>query len=288
MKQEAKAAYTKGKALMDRNDFAGAAEAFKKADELVPGAAPKYQVAVCLDRLGSAKEAIEAYRTFINSQPGEKYADRVVAAGKRIAELEKMLKTPVTLNITPAGLPGMVVKVDGNPVEGNSVELEAGKHMIEVSAPDHEPFSQEVDVAGEPLDLAVTLKPKEAMPPPPPPEEEDGSGTPGMGLRIAGYTTFGVAVAAGVVTGVFGVMALGSASDFKDAPSEQLADDTEQQGLIADVFLGVAGAAAVATGILLYFGYTADDGGDEMSAAVPKITPYAGPTGGGAGLSWKF
>lgn len=293
VKKDAKAAYVKGKALMSKGDYAAAAEQFEKADELVPGAAPKYQIAVCYDKLGDAAKAVAAYKNFISSNPGEKYADRVVAAGKRVAELEKQLVGKVTLVITPAALPGQAITVDGNPVEGTELELEPGEHTIIVTADGHTPVTQTVNVqAGEPLDVAVTLQPETAdVPPPPPPEEVDeGGSTPGMGLRVAGYVTFGVTVVGGVLTGVFGAMALSSASDFKDSPSNDLADDTENQALLADVFLGVTGAAAIATGLLLYFGYTADDdsGDTATNVLVPEIQPYGGPQGGGANLTWKF
>ena len=292
VKKDAKAAYVKGKALMSKGDYAGAAEQFEKADRLVPGAAPKYQIAVCYDKLGDVKKAVEAYKNFISSNPGKKYADRVVAAGQRVAELEKQLVGKVTLQITPAALPGQAITVDGNPVEGTELELEPGEHTIIVTADGHTPVTQTVNVkGGEPLDVPIALQPETAdVPPPPPPEDiDEGGSTPGMGLRVAGYVTFGVTVVGGVLTGVFGAMALSSASDFKETPNDELADDTESQALLADVFLGVTGAAAIATGILLYFGYTADDdAGDTANVLVPEIQPYGGPQGGGANLTWKF
>lgn len=294
VKKDAKAAYVKGKALMSKGDYAAAAEQFEKADDLVPGAAPKYQIAVCYDKLGDPQKAVDAYKNFISSNPGEKYADRVVAAGKRVAELEKQLVGKVKLVVTPAGLPGQAVTVDGNPVEGTELELEPGEHTIIVTADGHTPVTQTVNVqAGEPLDVPITLEPEQAaaVPPPPQPGEVDDDGsTPGMGLRVAGYVTFGVTIVGGVLTGVFGAMALSSASEFEESPSNDLADDTERQALLSDVFLGVTGAAAIATGLLLYFGYTADDdsGDTATNVMVPEFQPYGGPQGGGANLTWKF
>lgn len=293
VKKEAKNAYVKGKALMKKGDYAAAVEQFEEADSLVPGAAPKYQIAVCYDKLGDAAKAVKAYRNFISSNPGEKYADRVVAAGKRISELERQLVGKVSIKVNPPGLAGVAVTVDGNPAQGTELELEPGEHTVIVTAEGYETVTQTINVeAGEPLDVPVSLEPQVTnIPPPPPPDdviEDEGGSTPGMGLRIAGYTTFGITVVGGVLTGVFGAMALSSSSDFEETPTEELADDAESQALLADVFLGVTGAAAIATGILLYFGYTADDGGDEMSAAIPKIDPYGGPQGGGANLTWTF
>ena len=91
-KLQAKKAYLMGKKKMSAGDYASALEQFQKADELVPGAAPKYQIAVCFDKLGKAKEAVEAKlsnENFVN-----KAKPQVVAqARNRLAELSEQLKT---------------------------------------------------------------------------------------------------------------------------------------------------------------------------------------------------
>jgi hypothetical protein len=95
-------------------------------------------------------------------------------------------------------------------------------------------------------------------------------------------------VVGGVVSGVFGVMALGSASDFDATPTVELADDAESQALIADIFLGVGGALAIGGGILLYFGFTADGEEGDVASPVPQIIPVAGPETAGATATWRF
>src|SRR5262245_61760151 len=146
-KNEARKAYAAGKAKLSKGDYAGALEDFRTADRLVPGAAPKYQIAVCLDKLGNIDEAVAAYRTFIDSQPGEKYAAETVEAGKRISELEAQLEGKVKITVTPADAQATIT-VDGAPVEGTEISLKAGTHTVVVSAKGYQDATQTVEVKG--------------------------------------------------------------------------------------------------------------------------------------------
>ncbi|MCA9540372.1 MAG: tetratricopeptide repeat protein [Myxococcales bacterium] len=108
-------------------------------------------------------------------------------------------------------------------------------------------------------------------PPPPPPDDK--------GQRIAGWVTLGTGVALMGVGGAFGLMALGTQSDYDDAANDakkrqDLRDQGEQQALIADVAIGVGAAAAVTGAILLL---TAD-GPPEAPAKTDKAE--AAPAGG--------
>src|SRR5262245_15052912 len=55
-KEEAKKKYKEGQELFGKNDFAGALAAYKEADDLVPGAAPKHKIAVCLDKQNKVQD----------------------------------------------------------------------------------------------------------------------------------------------------------------------------------------------------------------------------------------
>lgn len=283
LQQEAKAAYGAGKKKMAGGDYAGALTDFQMADSKWPGAAPKYNIAVCYDKLGQHNEAVAAYRKFIDSKPGAKYADRVIAAGKRIAELETKLEGTVMLAISPPNAPGLAVKVDGAPAQGPELKIAPGPHTIEVTANGYAPFSQQVEVqGGAKIDLPVTLQP--AAKPDPVPQPSEGMSTAGI-LRITGFVSVGLAVVGGVLVAAFGVQALGNQSDFDATPTTELADDAESNALLADVFLGVAGAFGIAGAVLLGVGYTMDDG-DSDSAV--NVLPYAGPQGGGVVMTVDF
>ena len=130
VKDRAKAAFKEGKKMFAAGDYAGAVEKFKTADTLYPGAAPKFKIAECYDKLGRGEETVAAYRAFVNSNPSEKYAERVTLAGQRIAALEATLPATVTLGISPADAPGLVVTVDGVPVQGTEVKVSPGQHQV--------------------------------------------------------------------------------------------------------------------------------------------------------------
>ena len=291
-KQEARKSYASGKAKMAKGDHAGALEDFRNADRLVPGAAPKYQIAVCLDRLGKADEAVAAYRVFLESQPGDKYATEVADAGKRLAELEQQLIGKVKLNITPSGV-AATISVDGAPAQGPELSLKPGRHTIMVSAPGYQDATQEIEVkAGGTTDVTITLAPTVGPAPTPlpdPGDDDDEDEDDGQGLLIAGFVVLGVGVVAGVLTTIFGVQALNASNDFEATPTERLADDAEENALLSDVFLGVACGTAVIGIVLIAVGATqGGEDDEEEEEARPKIVPYASPHGGGAALTWTF
>ncbi|HZO12730.1 MAG TPA: PEGA domain-containing protein, partial [Polyangiaceae bacterium] len=273
-KQEARKAYAGGKAKMGKGDYAGALEDFRNADRLVPGAAPKYQIAVCLDRLGKAEEAVAAYRAFLDTPPGDKYVTEAADATKRVAELEQQLIGKVKLNITPAGA-AATITVDGAPAQGPELSLKPGRHTIIVSAPGYQDAKQEIEVkAGATADVTITLAPTVGPSPTPLPDpidddEEEGDG---QGLMIAGFVVLGVGVVAGVLTTIFGVQALNASNDFENNPTEKLADDAEKNALLSDVFLGIACGTAAIGIILIAVGATQGGDDDEEEARV-KFVP---------------
>lgn len=270
-KAQAKAAYKAGKAKMDAGNYAGAITDFQLADTSWPGAAPKYNIAFCLDKLGRNSEAVAAYRRFINSNPSAKYAPKVALANKRIAELEAAEKAKaqgkLVLNVNPP-VPGVTISVDGQPVAGTETDVPAGPHTVEASAPGYAPFSTQVDVVGgTQLEVPITMQRATTTPPP--------RRSKTNGLIIAGYVVGGVGVVAGVMVAVFGSMALSSASDFDANPTVELADDTDRNGLIADVFLPFAIAGIGAGAVLLGIGYSKNTG-------MVKVGPMYANGGGGA------
>lgn len=284
---KAKRLYGEAQAKFKEGDFAGALPLFQQADESVPGAAPKHKVALCYDKLGKGPEAVAAYKDFLASNPSEKYADRAEAAKKRIAELEAAMPATVMVKITPEGVEGVQIAVDGNPAPGPELSLLPGEHTVIVSAEGYQPATETVNVTGgQTLDLAVALMPvaaEPATPPPAPPpkgDEEDGGHS-----NVPAYVTLGIAGAGAILGTVFGIQALSAKSAFDDDPTNENADDAERAALIADMSFGVALTFGI-TGVVLLF-----SGGDDEPAeasARPVLAPYAGPTGGGMAATWTF
>lgn len=290
-KEEAKAAYLEANELFEADNCAEALPLFQKADSLYPGAAPKHKIAVCYDKLSKNEEAIAAYQTFIDSDPGEKYTDRVAAANQRITELKAQLPAKVMVVVGPEGVGALQITVDGTPAGGEELTLPAGEHTVVISAEGYQPVTEVVTVeGGEEKKLEVTLAPMAAPPapepstppPPPPPQDDDGGHS-----NVPAYVTLGIA-GAGVILGtIFGVQALGAKGDFDDDPTVENADDAERAALIADMSFGVALTFGI-TGAVLLFSGGDDDETEEAASAVPELLPVAGPKGGGMAATWKF
>ncbi|MEM9692584.1 MAG: PEGA domain-containing protein, partial [Myxococcota bacterium] len=246
-KAAAKTAFLAGNEKFKAGDYAGALPLFREADSYYPGAAPKHKIAVSLDKLGKAEEAQTAYQAFIDSNPGEKYTDKVAEAKQRIEELKGSMPATVNVVIQPAGAASaMKVTVDGQPTDGMPLKLAPGDHIVLIEAEGYEPKEEKLTVAaGETKDLAVTLvaaapvpapapAPPEKKVEPPVEEEEEGPS------NVPAIITLGIAGAGVVVGTIFGVQALSDKSTFDDDPTTENADNAERAALIADMSFGVA------------------------------------------------
>jgi len=293
-KAEAKKAFEDGGKKFDAGDFAGAYLEFKKADEFVPGAVPKFRMAEALDKAGDAPGAVKAYQDFLDSNPPkDKHQARIDTATQRI---EAIKKTPadVKVNVTPANA---TLAVDGASQATNPVKVPPGKHEISATAEGFLDGKTDVEVTyGEKkeITLNLTAKPAEvAKNDKPPPPSEKTEPPKKSGSKVPAIITLSLAGAGAIVGGVFGGLALKSKSDFEKTPTQDLYDTTERDALIADMSFGVAITFGV-TGVVLLItsgGEDADKDKDkdkEKKAEQPFFTPWAGPTGAGAVGGFTF
>lgn len=312
-KDEAKKKFEEANKKFESGDFAAAYTLFKEADDLVPGAVPKYRMAESKDKGGEVGEAIKGYEAFLASNPpADKNQARIDAAKARIDSLKK---TPaeVKVTVTPANA---TLMIDGAAASGNPIKVPPGKHTLSAKAEGFADGSTEIDVAfAEKKEVTLTLEPKAAgevaaggptptpaptttTTPPPVVPEEDGGSSP-----VPAIITLSLAGAGAVVGTIFGVLALGSKSDFEETPTQELFDETERNALIADMSFGVAITFGV-TGLVLLItsSGSSDEPAEPAKAAtlrpdqasrmnlLPKqnFTPLAGPQGGGASYTVTF
>lgn len=293
IKQQAIEAFKAGNTAFKAENYEEAYTQFKKADDLYPGAKPKFMVAQSLDKLGRSAEAVAAYRAFIDSGPGDSYKEELAEAGKRIAALEASLPAQVTIKVAPeAAAAGASVLVDDNPAEGLELELAAGEHTVVVSAEGYETVTERITVKpNEQREVAITLVPATAPVTPPVPVPDPGVTEDEEPSNIPAYVTLGIA-GAGVVLGVvFGVQALSAKSDFDENPTVDNADKAERNALIADMSFGVALTFGITGAVLLISNMAS--GGDEPDTSeeaslVPEVVPFAGTKGGGMAATWTF
>lgn len=301
-KEAAKKLFEDAQAKFAAGEYAAAHDLYKQADELVPGAVPKFKAAESLDKAGDVDNAIKEYEAFLASNPpADKNKERIDAAKARIAALQNA-PADVKVVVTPAEAANVVLSVDGQPQTGNPVKVPPGKHTISAKADGFDEIKVEVDVKrGEKKEVPVTLTPaagagavatppgpkepvKPEAPKTPPTTESEGTST-----LIPAIVTLSLAGAGAIVGGVFGVLALQSKSEFEDTPTQDLFDETERNALIADMSFGVALTFGV-TGLVLLL--TDSSGSEEEKAAEDKkafnFAPYAGPNGGGAVGTFRF
>lgn len=307
-KDAAKDAYKEAEEKFGKGDYAGALELYKKADELVPGAAPKYKIAACNDKLGKVKDAVAGYKAFLDAQPDpEKYKDKITDATSRKDALEK---TPAKVKvgiIGPESPASATFMVDGAAQAGPELSVAPGKHKISAQAPGFDMATQDIEVAfADQKEISITLT-KSAAPPPPvaavtppaggtPPEQPAGPAEPPAKSeprsKVPAYVTLGLAGAGAVVGTIFGIQALGSKSDYEATPTQELFDDTERNALLADMSFGVAITFGV-TGAVLLFSDRGEAKGEatppsKTATVKPVVLPYVSPDGAGAAASLRF
>ncbi|UQA62490.1 PEGA domain-containing protein [Polyangium aurulentum] len=311
-KDEAKRLFKDGDDKFAANDFAGALESYRGADEMLPGVMPKYKIAVTLEKLNKVSDAVAGYQAFIDYVDAQakadkkfdakKYDDKVTEAKGRI---EALKKTPATVRVAaPADAPqNLMVAVDGGaPQPAKELSLPPGKHTLVYTAEGYNASApQDIEVGyGETREVpppALEKKPEPVAavaPPPPPPVETPAPAAPEPPpppprSMVPAYVTLGLAGVGAVVGTIFGVSALGAKSEFEKNPTVENADKTDRNALIADMSFAVALTFGVTGAVLLFGG---DDKPAEQKTGLviqkPVITPFVGPTGGGAAASFRF
>jgi hypothetical protein len=262
------ALFTEGKRLEGEGRFAQACPKFLASYNLEHRVGTLLNLADCYEKsaqLASAWARFVEARTLAlrGSQP-----ERAQYAGDHAAALAPKL-SKLTIAVTnPA--PGLVVKVDGQPVDaaafGVAVPMDAGKHILEATAPDHVAFTGEITVGGNAEQKTTTVPelaaaPKVApLPETPRVEESHRLG----GRKIAALAIAGAGVVSIGIGALFGATALGKNSDSSPycdvggvknncwGPGVGDRNDAVRDATLSTVFLG-AGAAVVVGGAVLFF-----------------------------------
>ncbi|WP_437968344.1 PEGA domain-containing protein [Sorangium sp. So ce260] len=304
-KDEAKKLYKEAEARFDKGEYTVAADLYRQADEYVPGAAPKYKLALSLDKQGLVTESVAAWQAFLDSKPdAEKFKDKITEAQGRV---EALKKTPAKVKVAtvPEAPQGLKIAIDGVAQTGQELSVPPGKHTLTVSAEGFADASQELEVTfAETREVSVALTPKApapvaatpAQPPTPPPAEVPPAQPPPPAPTVEprspvpAYVTLGLAGAGVVVGTIFGIQALGAKSDFDENPTTKTADRVDRFALISDMSFAVALTFGVTGAVLLL----TDDATAEPKAAASSVTkkafvtPFVSPTGGGAAARFTF
>ncbi len=315
--------FREGRELMTQGNFEQAAEKLEASLELDLASGTQGSLAWCYEKLGKLTSAWAMYTEAAILADRDGNRTRAAAARKLANALVPRL--PRLQIVLAESVPGVRVTRDDTELTaallGTAIYVDPGEHVVTAEAPGYQPFSITVTVSEAELrEVEIpTLEPipepePDPMPKPitaptqpettdgpakevlPPPRPQPPPADPGRTQRWAGLLTGGagaLVAGAGLVVGATAFSAWNDPFDNGDcnrdtlvcSPEGQTATDkARDRTLLANILVGV-GAAAVATGAVLYF--TAPDASPE-SAQATRIAPTLGPNGVGVAISGRF
>ncbi len=233
--------------------------------------------------------------------------------------LYKLLAPPLVVGSLQIELPvpGARVEVDGRlvgetPLARPVTDLRPGLHRIRIHKPGFQEFSEDVPVRFQQLtrirvDLAKSVltgltyerESRQAEPAAPPSVAVQREARP-SGLRLAAWSTTGLAVLAAATAGVLGWRAweaeqqledaAGAAEPYLSGEHRVIFDRGERYALAANVGWGVAGAAALTAAVLWIVDAAAGPTAAEAppAAAAAHLLPVCRGPGAGARVWLRF
>lgn len=241
-KEDSRAAFVNGVAMVERADFPGAKDAFLKAYELFPHPSILLNLGVVRGRLGEYVEAERDLSRFLAEDGGASEED-IARARAALADVRTHLGT-VRVRVTPDST-SIYVDDAPTPLHAGDLRLAAGTHRLRFDAPGFQSTRRTVDLrAGDTAALEVALEAAPAFAP-------SDRGT----RRTVGIVVLGAAGAVGAFAAFSGFRAL-SLADQYNTPGEPKYRDgaTRSEGLtfrtLADVGLVTA---VVGAAVGLYF-----------------------------------
>jgi len=266
---EAEELFKQGRAALEAKDYVTAHTKLAESNRLERAVGTLISLAQCEEAQGMLASARQHW------QEAADFADalqdrlqRGAGAREKFGELDKRVPR-LTVNRAPNAPTMMVVKRDEVTLTsasfGSALPLDPGKHLLVVSAEQHEPRTFEVTLT-EGENRVIDVEPGleiAVAPPPPPPADSETRSTPGddSSLRTVSYVVGGAGVVGLGIGAVFGLRAASKWSDAQSncKPNECGAgskaqtekDDASSAGTISTIAFTI-GAAALVTGITLF------------------------------------
>jgi hypothetical protein len=245
----AREAFQRGEKAFKSGEYEQALAAFREAFAAVSHDAVRFNIAVCLERLGRFSEAAEQYDAAAKSSLLDQ-ADR--ARARRSA---KTARASLGTVVMESGTPGTPVSVDT--VERCRipcrVALDPGRHQVSIGANpalsiDVERGREHVMVPPRPASPAAAPKPEKSRAPSA--ERKPVSEPRGPGFLT--WTGGALAVAGTASTLYFGLRAQSLHDDYVREPTEERYDDGTRARLLTNLSLGVLAVGAVLVAVDLF------------------------------------
>jgi hypothetical protein len=300
--------YQQGKRLMNEGRHAEACPKLAESQRLAPAMGTLLTLAVCHEGAGKLASAWAEFTDVLPAARRANRPDRAQYAEQRIAAIAPRLSRLKVVVSPEAQVPGLVVELNGNALNtatlGVAAPVDGGQYTVSASAPGKEKWAQQITVKPEKDQQVVNVPPLQTSTPaaaetppaapaaaPPSSAAPESANVANVGAethgptRVPFYVAVGATAALTTAAAVTGVIALGRASDFKDANKnpaftqderQSLRDRATSMGTISTVF-AVGALAGAATSVYLFVSQK-----NEPSAQGLRVLPMAAP--GVAGL----
>lgn len=269
-KKAAAEAFNRGEKAYASGSFNDAGVAFEEAYSHVPHPSALWNAARAWNRAGDLARAANLFAKYLNEAPPDA-PDRKNAA----ASLEQLSKKLGKLNIYAPAFP--IIEIDGEVVEGPSVFVTPGTHIVRGRAQGNVVERVQGVEAGSAASVALVQETK------PNPDtngaiQGGGSGPPAgkdegkpLNLRVlppAVVIGGGAVTALGVALTIWsGVDTLSALDDFKALPTQTNLDAGQSKQTRTNVLLGVTLGVAALTGAAALFFVDWGGGGGQPKAA---------------------
>lgn len=280
---EARERVSRAEKLYEDGNYDAALTEFQRAYDTMTGHPARnyvlFNIGKCQEKLYRYDSAINSYRTYLkNSADG---AEDKGAVEAKIELLEGLLGTLEIHVTSKKGTPpkSYEVWVDGRLLEGSpdSFMIPGGNHQIEIRAEGFETANQEVQVPSR-SEKSLTFQLA--------PLAKEYRGLP----QTYFWTAAGLAGAAGIAGGTFGMLTISKKNNLNQQASETItqedADGLKSQALMADIFFVGAGVFATTAGILAFMTDWSRQRPDEKDPIELTEVGFS-PTRGGAFVGFR-
>jgi hypothetical protein len=291
-KATAEAVFEEGMRLIKQGNFAEACPKFEMSQRVDPAVGTMLYLAECYEKTNRTASAWAMFREAGSLAETSGQTERMKTAQARAARLEPRLSW-LTIEVAKDALvPGLQIRRNAVPVStelsGTATPVDPGEVVVDASAPGRLPYSTKVRVAvkarvtvaipalqaspdAPPVAAVAPLAAHEASAPPPaaaavnradePPAEAPEAPPPAEQRSIVPWVVGGAGIVALGVGTYFGFRALAKANDAKEGCPKSIcneqagataADDAHSAAKASNISFAL-GAAAVATGVVLYF-----------------------------------
>ena len=246
------AAFDDAAELMQAGQVESACAKYKESYTLDPQLGTLLHLGYCQEQLGRFASAWSAFRDaadWAKKLDDKRYAlayERAKMLEPRLSRLQLTLPTDLPTDAT--------IKRNGKlippSVFRSALPLDLGRYEITVSAPGHKTWTSTVELSKEGQVLSLHVPSLQKIPEKAAAADPGGTAERSLGARKwPAFVAGGVAVAGGVVWGVFGVQSMQAKADAQEATGQtqhELQQKAYDRGTVATVGMIVTGVGAAA------------------------------------------